>query len=65
MMVSAKSDEFDKVLALELGADDYLTKPFSLENCWRVSRLSSGELKENKKEMIQIISLTILGYLGP
>ncbi|WP_449456627.1 response regulator, partial [Streptococcus suis] len=29
MMVSAKSDEFDKVLALELGADDYVTKPFS------------------------------------
>ncbi|AEF24819.1 response regulator transcription factor [Streptococcus parauberis] len=29
MMVSAKGDEFDKVLALELGADDYLTKPFS------------------------------------
>ncbi|MGT2685954.1 response regulator [Streptococcus porcinus] len=29
MMVSAKSDEFDKVLALELGADDYMTKPFS------------------------------------
>lgn len=29
MMVSAKGDEFDKALALELGADDYLTKPFS------------------------------------
>lgn len=29
MMVSAKGDEFGKVLALELGADDYLTKPFS------------------------------------
>ncbi|WP_159561089.1 response regulator transcription factor [Streptococcus halichoeri] len=29
MMVSAKGEEFDKVLALELGADDYLTKPFS------------------------------------
>ncbi|AGM99160.1 response regulator transcription factor [Streptococcus iniae] len=29
MMVSAKGEEFDKVLALELGADDYMTKPFS------------------------------------
>ena len=30
MMISAKGQEIDKVLALELGADDYLTKPFGL-----------------------------------
>jgi two-component system alkaline phosphatase synthesis response regulator PhoP len=29
LMVTAKDDEFDKVLGLELGADDYMTKPFS------------------------------------
>ena len=29
IMLTAKDDEFDKVLGLELGADDYVTKPYS------------------------------------
>ncbi|MDD2579158.1 MAG: response regulator transcription factor [Clostridia bacterium] len=30
LMLTAKSEEIDKVLGLELGADDYITKPFSV-----------------------------------
>ncbi len=30
LMLTARSEEFDKVLGLEMGADDYVTKPFSI-----------------------------------
>ena len=30
-MLTAKGEEIDKILGLELGADDYITKPFSVK----------------------------------
>ena len=30
IMITAKDEEIDKILGLELGADDYITKPFSV-----------------------------------
>jgi len=40
IMVTAKDGEFDKVLGLELGADDYITKPFSAkEVCARIKAI--------------------------
>ena len=32
IMLTARSDELDKVKGLEVGADDYITKPLALEN---------------------------------
>ncbi len=29
IIISAKGEEIDKILGLELGAEDYITKPFS------------------------------------
>ncbi|HAZ18876.1 MAG TPA: DNA-binding response regulator, partial [Clostridiales bacterium] len=31
IMITAKSDVFDKVLGLELGADDFIVKPFDMK----------------------------------
>jgi len=42
LMLTAKEDEIDKVLGLELGADDYVTKPFSMR-----------ELKARVKAMLR------------
>ena len=54
MIISAKADEFDKVLALELGADDYVTKPFSMREVMaRVKarlRRKSTDLTADKEE---------------
>ena len=34
IILSAKSEDADKILGLNVGADDYLTKPFELEELW-------------------------------
>jgi DNA-binding response OmpR family regulator len=38
LVLSARADDLDKILLLELGADDYVTKPFSPREC-RISML--------------------------
>jgi two-component system KDP operon response regulator KdpE len=37
IVVSARSEDQDKIDALDAGADDYLTKPFSVGECWHAS----------------------------
>lgn len=39
IVISARAGEQDKVAALDLGADDYITKPFGTSNYWHVSVL--------------------------
>ncbi|WP_394975354.1 response regulator transcription factor [uncultured Croceitalea sp.] len=59
MMLTARSEEIDKVLGLEVGADDYLTKPFSVrEFIARVKaifRRQKMSIKEDSNETLQKI----------
>ncbi len=67
LMLTAKSTELDRVLGLELGADDYLTKPFSvMELTARVKALlrrfdaSQGYQNTNTLPSMQFSGLEIL-----
>jgi|TARA_Y200000002_G_C22671303_1_gene660155 two-component system phosphate regulon response regulator PhoB len=56
IIVTAKDDEVDKVVGFELGADDYVTKPFSVrELMLRIKAI----LKRNSKDMAQNTSSKI------
>ncbi|MFK4951988.1 response regulator transcription factor [Lactococcus garvieae] len=64
LMLSAKSEDTDKILGLQIGADDYLTKPFNpLELIARVKsqlrRYTSLGSYEKAESVIQLHGLTI------
>ncbi|SMO79361.1 response regulator transcription factor [Fodinibius sediminis] len=67
LMLTAKSEEFDKVMGLELGADDYLTKPFSIRellarikaNLRRVEVDKQEKFREMKREDLSIGQLVV------
>ncbi|MEC5421961.1 response regulator transcription factor [Virgibacillus sp. C22-A2] len=57
LMLTAKDEEFDKVLGLELGADDYLTKPFSPKEV--IARIKAILRRTNKQVPYQNSSIKI------
>jgi len=56
IMITAREEEVDKVLGLELGADDYITKPFSIREVLARVRANmrrfAGDAKEGAQDII-------------
>lgn len=63
IMLTAKGETFDKILGLELGADDYVTKPFDTKEVVArikaVLRRSNESEKTEKKEEVRFDKLVI------
>ncbi|MBI1808166.1 MAG: response regulator transcription factor [Ignavibacteria bacterium] len=66
LMLTARSEEFDRVLGLELGADDYLTKPFGVRELvarvkaiFRRIDIAKQDLKKNDAKELRIGKLSI------
>jgi len=64
IMLTARTQEMDKVLGLELGADDYITKPFSTrELVARVKSVLRRTGVTTKKDVLKIDEL-VIDYAG-
>lgn len=63
LMLTVRSEEADKVIGLEMGADDYVTKPYGLRELLSriraLLRRAYGELSEADADLMYIDDLTI------
>ncbi len=58
IMLTAKGEEVDKVVGLEIGADDYMTKPFSIREL--LARIKA-HLRRDKREARKVSKTYIVG----
>jgi len=61
IILTAKLDESDKVLGLELGADDYITKPFSMRELTARVRavIRRTEKRESHVDILRVADITL------
>ena len=53
IMLTAKGDEMDKIIGLEIGADDYITKPFSVKELVARVRTVLRRLQDREKPSVK------------
>ena len=62
-MLTAKGDDMDKILGLEYGADDYMTKPFNIlevkARMKTIFRRSAMMQKENVQRIVTVRDMTV------
>ena len=63
IVISARSEDNDKIKALDAGADDYLTKPFSVEELLARLRVTQRRLSLMTAEMFTASSVFVNGKL--
>lgn len=59
LMLSAKGDEIDRIIGLEIGADDYVTKPFPREVAVRVRNMLRRAEKVRKTNGLCVLSYVL------
>ncbi len=63
IMLTAKDDVTDKVMGLDMGADDYMTKPFAIEELLARIRVAvkrkTNSVKEEEKKVLDFGELTV------
>lgn len=63
IILSARGDEYDKLLGFDLGVDDYLTKPFSPKELIARIKAVTKRLKEDKDEFVyKDLKVNFKGY---
>jgi two-component system, OmpR family, response regulator RegX3 len=61
IMLTARTDEFDRVVGLELGADDYVTKPFSFREL--LARIRAVSRRTNETDSMSTNAAQQIGQL--
>src|SRR5690606_6290327 len=66
IMLTARTEEMDRLIGLELGADDYISKPFSprevVARVRAVLRRTQGQLNHNQTLQAGVLQIDLAAY---